>query len=366
MERQLGLVVQSFNERYPIWVREALDELDDSFLVTDPCISGNPIVFASSGFLKMFGYSKDEVIGKNGRVFQGPKTNRRAVMEIREAIRAERDLQISLINYRKDGRPFWMLFHLSPVYGKEDGKLIHFLAVQVPISRRLRRSSHEAVRDGINLYGGRSFLDSAFRCCRREVLTDGVVRNPVAVEYSTNSDSRELDVDEPCEASEQEKRKAAGTSNSVLSVLIHHSQLTGRLVCGKGCCLRGSALPCASLNFSLGRINQSFVLMDPHLLDMPIVYASDEFLRFTGYARHDVLGYNCRLLSGPDTDPAIEFLIKERIQAEQPCTVCILNYRNDKTPFWNLLHISPVRNATGRVMALTFCISCLSYLFHNR
>ena len=88
MEPQLGLnlIEQSFNVRYSSWVREALDELTDRFTITDPCISGHPIVFASRGFLKMSGYFKDEVIGKNGRIFQGPRTNRRSVMEIREAI----------------------------------------------------------------------------------------------------------------------------------------------------------------------------------------------------------------------------------------------------------------------------------------
>nr|AML77180.1 putative LOV domain-containing protein [Aucuba japonica] len=105
----------------------------------------------------------------------------------------------------------------------------------------------------------------------------------------------------------------------------------------------------ASLIISLGRIKQSFVLTDPHLPDMPIVYASDAFLKLTGYGRHEVLGRNCRFLSGQDTDPSTLFQIWESIRTEQACTVRILNYRKDKTPFWNFLHISPVRNASGKI-----------------
>lgn len=97
-------------------------------------------MFASNGFLKMSGYEMGEVVGKNGRVFQGPKTDRRSVLEIREAIRQEKSLQVSIVNYRRDGRPFWMLFCMRPVFGKEDGRVVHFVGVQVPITRKRRQS----------------------------------------------------------------------------------------------------------------------------------------------------------------------------------------------------------------------------------
>ncbi|KAL7260976.1 hypothetical protein ACSBR1_006610 [Camellia fascicularis] len=261
MESRLGLIEQSFNLRYSLYVREVLDELPDSFTITDPCISGHPIVFASRGFLKMFGYSSDEVIGKNGRTFQGPKTNRRSVMAIREAIREERSIQITMLNYRKDGTPFWMLFHMCPVFGKEDGRVIHFVGVQVPIQRKQRRSSCGFGRNGVNLCeDGSGFRETVLGSCRREVCSDSVVE-----------------------------------SNRVLA-----------------------------MDFGLG---------------------SDD----RGYARHEVLGQNCRFLSGVDTDFSTIFQIKESIQREQTCTVRILNYRKDKSSFWNLLHISPVRSASGKI-----------------
>ncbi|KAL2484577.1 Protein TWIN LOV 1 [Abeliophyllum distichum] len=63
----------------------------------------------------MFGYSKEEVIGKKGGLLQGPDIDRRSVMKTREAIQEERDIEISLLNYRKDGTPFWILFQMCPV-----------------------------------------------------------------------------------------------------------------------------------------------------------------------------------------------------------------------------------------------------------
>nr|AML78928.1 putative LOV domain-containing protein [Handroanthus umbellatus] len=352
MEPQLESIEKSFDLRYSRWVREALNELPDCFTITDPCICGHPIVFASNGFLKMVGYSKEEVIGKNGRIFQGPETDRRAVMEIREAIREERAMQISLLNYRKDGTPFWMLFQLCPVFSKEDGRVINFVGVQVPILRKPRLSGLRIVRSGMSLCedGGR-IRESLLRCCRREVCSDSIMElgRASSPETLSSHDDREIEINEPCEASELEKTKAAAAINNILSVLTHCSELTGRFVCRKRCCLAANGQLGASLNISLGRIKQSFVLTDALLADMPIVYASDAFLKLTGYARHEVLGRNCRFLSGVDTDPTTQFQIKESIRAQQPCTVRILNYRKDGTSFWNFLHISPVRNAAGKV-----------------
>ncbi|KAF3431407.1 hypothetical protein FNV43_RR26138 [Rhamnella rubrinervis] len=342
MESQLGLIE---------WVREALDEFPDNFIITDPHISGHPIVYASRGFLKMTGYMKSEVIGQNGRIFQGPGTSRRSVMEIREAIREERDVQINLLNYRKDGTPFWILFHMCPVFNKDDGRVIHFVGVQVPISRKPRRLGSGSGRNGVHLCEeGSRMHDVVYGPCRREVCSDSLLElgHVLALDSALDTD-RGFEIEEPCEASDVEKRKADTAISNILSMLTHYSELTGKLVCGKRCSLSGVGHLSSSLNISLGRIKHSFVLIDPHLPDMPIVYASDAFLKLTGYARHEVLGRNYRFLSGLDTDPSTLCQIKESIQMEQACTVRTLNYRKDKSSFWSVLHISPVRNATGKI-----------------
>nr|AML76765.1 putative LOV domain-containing protein [Freycinetia multiflora] len=330
---------ESFIAHYSDWILDALDELPDSFLITDPGLAGHPIVFASRGFLAMSGYAREEVVGRNGRIFQGPATDRRSVMEIREAIREERTIQISLLNYRKDGTPHWILFHLFPVFGEDDGGVVHFVAVQVPIPRRPTGSWCAGARG------------MAFRGCRDEVRCDAELGyNNLALEPFVDTDKRAvLESEELREASNQDKERAICAANSILSVLTRYSEVTGRRVCGKRCCSAGIAPLSSSLILSLGRIKQSFVLTDPHSHDMPIVYASDAFLSLTGYSRNEVLGRNCRFLSGPETDVGALLKIKESIQAQQACTVRLLNYRKNGSTFWNLLHLSPVRNASGKI-----------------
>ena len=54
---------------------QALQESRYSFLITDPRLPDNPIVYANNAFLQMTGYSLDRVVGHNFRFMQGPDTN---------------------------------------------------------------------------------------------------------------------------------------------------------------------------------------------------------------------------------------------------------------------------------------------------
>jgi PAS domain S-box-containing protein len=123
-------LASSLTSRYSDWVLEALDDLSGSFLLTDPVLAGHPIVYASRELAALTGYARRDVLGRNARVFQGAATDRAAVAGVREAERAH---QVAILNYRRDGSPHWVLLHLAPVFHATDGRLLHFLAVQVPI-----------------------------------------------------------------------------------------------------------------------------------------------------------------------------------------------------------------------------------------
>ncbi|CAN5203682.1 hypothetical protein BH11MYX1_BH11MYX1_33060 [soil metagenome] len=96
-------------------------------------------------------------------------------------------------------------------------------------------------------------------------------------------------------------------------------------------------------------VAQGIIITDASKADNPIIYASPGFLRLTGYASEDVLGRNCRFLQGAATDSEPIATLRRAIRAGQACTVELLNFRADGTPFWNSLAVSPVRDEAGRV-----------------
>lgn len=99
-------------------------------IVTDPNQSDNPIIFCNNAFLRLSGYSDDEVIGRNCRFLQGPETDQETISKIREAIAAGQDVAVDILNYRKDGSQFWNAVFISPVRD-EAGAIIYFFASQL-------------------------------------------------------------------------------------------------------------------------------------------------------------------------------------------------------------------------------------------
>lgn len=112
-------------------------------ILTDPRQGDNPIVFANKAFLDLTGYEESEILGRNCRFLQGAETDRDAVAELRAAIKAREAIALELINYRRDGSPFWNAVFVAPVLDPE-GELLYFFASQLDVTRR--RASEQAFR----------------------------------------------------------------------------------------------------------------------------------------------------------------------------------------------------------------------------
>ncbi len=104
-------------------------------VITDPHQDDNPIVFANNAFLDLTLYEKEEVVGRNCRFLQGAQTDRGEVAKLREAIEAEDSIALELLNYKRDGTPFWNAVFIGPIHDAS-GKLLYFFASQIDVTRR--------------------------------------------------------------------------------------------------------------------------------------------------------------------------------------------------------------------------------------
>jgi PAS domain S-box-containing protein len=104
-------------------------------VLTDPRKDDNPIVFANKAFLDLTLYEEEEVVGRNCRFLQGAKTERSDVARIREAIENQQSISLELLNYKRDGTPFWNAVFIGPVHD-DTGKLLYFFASQIDVTRR--------------------------------------------------------------------------------------------------------------------------------------------------------------------------------------------------------------------------------------
>lgn len=116
-----------------------------------------------------------------------------------------------------------------------------------------------------------------------------------------------------------------------------------------------------SLMQSLAAGQKCFVLSDPKLPDNPIVFATPDFYKLTGYTSEEVLGRNCRFLQGPGTDKRAVDVIRKAIAAGSDATVCLINYKQDGTPFWNQFFIAALRDSDNNIVNFvsgrSFCLA---------
>ncbi|USZ67378.1 PAS domain-containing protein [Halorussus salilacus] len=91
------------------------------------------------------------------------------------------------------------------------------------------------------------------------------------------------------------------------------------------------------------------VISDPDREGNPLIYVNEAFEDVTGYPREEVLGRNCRFLQGEETAPETVAEMAEAIDAAEPVSVEVLNYRADGEAFWNEVTIAPLRDDDGEV-----------------
>jgi diguanylate cyclase (GGDEF)-like protein/PAS domain S-box-containing protein len=112
----------------------------DSIVVTraEPIDAPGPrIVFVNRAFEAATGYTLADVAGKSPRLLQGPDTCRLTLDRIRKALRRWEPIEEELLNYRKDGTPFWVAMSIVPV-ADETGWFHYWVSVQRDISARKR------------------------------------------------------------------------------------------------------------------------------------------------------------------------------------------------------------------------------------
>ena len=91
------------------------------------------------------------------------------------------------------------------------------------------------------------------------------------------------------------------------------------------------------------------IISDPRLPDNPIVDCNQAFIALTGYTRGEVIGRNCRFLSGPGTEPDLTQMLRAGISERRPVMVEITNYKKGGKPFRNAVMVAPIFDANEQL-----------------
>ncbi|CAL0313041.1 unnamed protein product [Lupinus luteus] len=386
-------------------LKEALETLQQTFVVSDATKPDCPIMYASTGFFSMTGYSSKEIIGRNCRFLQGPDTDKNEVAKIRDATRNGKTYCGRLLNYKKNGTPFWNLLTVTPI--KDDnGNTIKFIGMQVEVSKYTEGLNENALRPNglpksLIRYDARQ-KETAL-CSMTEVVQ--TVKDPKSIirartdDTATKNDEQEkpnFDLVSP-KSVETGHTSLPGRQPSPLNIQSDisrasstqdrkskSSRISGRT---PSLSFKGKSMSSVrgeeekpivepevlmtkeiersdswersqrerdirqgiDLATTLERIEKNFVISDPRLPDNPIIFASDSFLELTEYTREEILGRNCRFLQGPETDMSTVDKIRDAIKEQREITVQLINYTKSGKKFWNMFHLQPMRDQKGEL-----------------
>ncbi|MEO8045319.1 MAG: PAS domain-containing protein [Spartobacteria bacterium] len=92
---------------------EAQQFSSDAFVMTGP---DRLVQWINPAFVAMCGYSLEELKGKSlGPILQGEKTDPVVAARMRKAVHEYQPCREQLVNYRKDGSPYWVDIEITPI-----------------------------------------------------------------------------------------------------------------------------------------------------------------------------------------------------------------------------------------------------------
>jgi PAS domain S-box-containing protein len=116
---------------------KAIDEARVGVTLADTAQADDPLVYVNQGFKEITGYDGPAATGRNCRFLQGEETDPETVATIREGIDTQEPVVAELVNYRRDGTPFWNQLRITPVRNGS-GDVTHLLGIQTDITEQKR------------------------------------------------------------------------------------------------------------------------------------------------------------------------------------------------------------------------------------
>ncbi len=119
----------------PSDIVRAINESPVGISICDPSLPDYPLVYVNDAWVEITGYSREEALGRNPRILQGPETDPDTIGTLRTAVEKEQSVSVEMRNYRRDGTPFWNELTMAPIHD-QNGDVFLYVGFQDDVTSR--------------------------------------------------------------------------------------------------------------------------------------------------------------------------------------------------------------------------------------
>lgn len=338
---------------------------------------GNPLrqlVYVNDAYARITGYSREELLGQScGKFLHGKATHPDTLKHIRTAMDAGLPFQGEILNYRKDGTPFWNDLSITPIFD-DHGDLQEYFAVQRDITSQkeaeleLQKSKEtldlvlKSSNDGI--WDWNVIDDTIERSLSwSQILghtTQGLAANraewlalihPDDLERANQQMNSFLAGEQSRYSMELRMRHLDGHYVYVLTrgYIVRDAQGQAVRVCGTTSDLSVQKEADAKLSLAAAVFQQSREGITVTDAQCNIIMVNKAFTDMTGYTEAEVLGNNPRLQASGRHNRDFFQAMWESIAAKGHWEGEIWNCRKDGTIYPEWLTIAAMRNGKNEV-----------------
>ncbi len=134
LDHNLKLIERSREESRKM--DEVIDKVSNLVIIFNP---DETISWVNKAFSEFTGYTLDESVGKTpDELLTGPLTSAETISALAKALAERKFITTDIINYKKNGEPFWAELNISSIFDK-DGKFEFFVSIENVINDRMEK-----------------------------------------------------------------------------------------------------------------------------------------------------------------------------------------------------------------------------------
>ena len=143
LEQKLSKYFEIFNNKKNLenqnkHITKLLNVSGVGYVLTNPNIANNPVIFVNDYFCQLTGYSRDEILGKNLNLLQVDDSDKKERLEIKKALEQNKEVTKILKNKKKNGEIYYNKVSISPIFNENTNKLEYFVGIQNDVTTMVK------------------------------------------------------------------------------------------------------------------------------------------------------------------------------------------------------------------------------------